>query len=34
MVLELRSGELQGAHEAGGVRPKEVGAPLTLVDTT
>ena len=31
MELELRSVELQGAHEAGGA-PRGVGAPPNLVD--
>ena len=31
MELELRSVEVQGAHEAG-ARPEGVGAPCTLVD--
>ena len=31
MELELRSVELQGAHEAGGA-PRKAGAPPTLVD--
>ena len=32
MELELRSVELQGAHEAGGVPWGGAGAPPTLVD--
>ena len=30
--LELRSVEVQGAHEAGGARPRVVGVPFTLLD--